>query len=64
MESACRAWLTKLMQQSADAPRPKKAVRTEAQEKFPGIGKNAFDRAWANGLVDSGATAWGKAGRR
>jgi hypothetical protein len=52
------------MRESPEAPGSKKQVRAEAQEQFPGLGKNAFDRAWANAIVDSGAIAWGKAGRR
>ena len=63
-ESACRRWLTNTMRENPEAPRPKKQVRAEAQEQFPGLGRNAFDRAWANVIVNSGAEAWGKAGRR
>jgi hypothetical protein len=39
-------------------------MRAEAKEQFPGLGKNAFDRAWAYALTDSGARAWGAPGRR
>jgi hypothetical protein len=63
-ETACRGWLTKMMRENSDKPRPKTQIRAEASNKFPGLGKNALDRAWATALQDSGATAWGPPGRR
>jgi hypothetical protein len=63
-ETACRGWLTKIMRENPDQPRPKKQIRAEAHDNFPGLGKNAFDRAWARALEDSGAMAWGAPGRR
>jgi hypothetical protein len=63
-ESACRRWLTQIMRESANQPRPKKEVRAEACEGFPGLGKNAFDRAWTSAIAEAGASAWCSAGRR
>ena|SRR5829696_1752845 len=49
-ESACRAWLRHLMRQNPANPRPKTAMRADAQEMFPGLGRNAFDRAWTRAI--------------
>jgi glycine/D-amino acid oxidase-like deaminating enzyme len=46
-ENACRLWLVKLMKTNPDKPRPKEAMRHEAKERFPELGKRGFDRAWA-----------------
>ena len=58
-ETRCRRLLTKQM---LDGPqvKPKPDYFSEAA-----IGKNAFNRAWANALVDSqNPNDWGKSGRR
>lgn len=58
-------WLTALMRSLPNQPRAKSVVKVEAKEEarlsFSGKG---FDRAWAEAVRASGASAWSRAGRK
>jgi hypothetical protein len=62
--AACKEWLLAEMAASPDRkPKPKEAYRTEAQARWgTRVSKEAFERAWAVALGETGAN-WGKAGR-
>jgi hypothetical protein len=63
-EHGCRLWLTKLMKADSDRPRPKHALRKEAEDRFPRLSKRGFDRAWDSAVRESGARKWSAPGRR
>jgi len=46
-EQRCRAWLPGFMA-AQTFPVPKPDVRAEAQKRFPGLSKRAFDRVWSD----------------
>jgi len=63
-ENACRLWLVNLMKTNPNNPRRKEAMREEAEERFPNIGKRGFDRAWAAATKEAAAEKWSAPGRR
>jgi hypothetical protein len=60
----CRRWLADMMRKALNEPRPKAAVAREAKEKFPGLGKRGFDRAWDAAVRETNAVKWRAPGRR
>ena len=63
-EYDCRTWLTGLMKQSpGEKTGTRQGLFKEAGDKFSGIAKWQFDRAWEWAVHDSGAHEWAKAGR-
>jgi hypothetical protein len=63
-ENQCRRWLTSIMKDAPNKPRPKRAVGEEALTKFPGLAKRGFDRAWDAAIRESNATKWRAPGPR
>ena len=63
-ENACRLWLVKLMKANPNNPSPKEAMRKEAKERFPKLGKRGFDRAWSAAISQATAEKWSAPGRR
>jgi hypothetical protein len=62
-ESDCKDWLISEMRKSLMARTYKKEkFRQEAQNRFQGISKRAFDILWRAAIAESGASAWAKAG--
>jgi hypothetical protein len=63
-ETACRMWLEAEMQASPTIrPMEKECYRVAAKQRFVGLGKNEFNRAWSNAISNTSATAWRGAGR-
>jgi len=61
-ENECKIWLKGLMANGADKEHPKDHYRNEAIKKF-GVGKNAFNRAWADTIYLTRNSKWNKGGR-
>jgi hypothetical protein len=62
--SRLRKWLEAEMRAAPNSSRSKAAMKVEAKiagHSFSGAG---FTGAWNNAVIDSGAPAWGKAGRK
>lgn len=60
----CRAWLIPLMRADLKLrPKPKMAYQNDALEKWPELTQKAFGKCWEEAMEETGATAWGKAGR-
>jgi hypothetical protein len=65
LESKCLDWLDKLMRRHERPPegRVKRDYQKQALEKFPGLSKRAFARAWEEANKQTGATGWSQGGR-
>jgi hypothetical protein len=64
-ETRCQEYLVTEMKRSMDrAPNPKRGFRAACQTRFPDLSQRGFERAWRNAIKLSGASGWGKAGRR
>jgi hypothetical protein len=63
-EAACRAWLAQMMRDEPNRPRVKNAVWTEVSQRFAGLAKRGFDRAWSRAIEDTQAARWRSPGRR
>jgi hypothetical protein len=62
-ESLCRAWLEEEMRKSPHrSPKPRDHFLTEALQKFPGLSKRGFGKAWNAANTATGAK-WKRAGR-
>jgi hypothetical protein len=62
-ESQCKRWLVELMHQGPQT-KPKSAYRDDARQQWTSLGVNGFNRAWANAIVETQTTQWGKPGRK
>jgi len=62
-EAACQSWLEELMSNSSQQEENKSYYQKQALSKF-NTGINAFNRVWANAIVKTGNTNWGKPGRK
>lgn len=62
-EAACQSWLEELMSNSSQQEENKSYYQKQALSKF-NTGTKAFNRAWANAIVKTGNTNWGKPGRK
>jgi hypothetical protein len=64
-ETQCREYLVTAMRRSPDRqPKPQRDFLADCQERFPGLSERAFERAWANAKILTGAAGWGRPGRR
>jgi hypothetical protein len=64
LETACLRWLADQMRASpVSSPKPKDNIRNEACQRYPGLGRRQFERAWNGALAETGASGWRKAGR-
>lgn len=62
--SACLRWLADEMRKSPhQRPRQRGDFHREAVERFSGLSKRAFDRAWSASITEAGAHAWSASGR-
>jgi hypothetical protein len=53
-ETKCKKWLAEKMRASPEVrPMPKEKYFREAQRQFGGLSRRAFDRAWANAILDT-----------
>ena len=60
----CQRWLADEMRKSPHKrPRQREDFYREAVERFSGLGKRAFDRAWSAAIADTGAHPWSASGR-
>ena len=62
-ESQCTRWLVELMHHGRQTE-TKLEYRAEAKQKWKNLGVNGFNRAWANAIVETQTTQWGKPGRK
>jgi hypothetical protein len=63
-EVRCLEYLVTEMKRCLDrAPKRKRDFLTDCQRRFPGLSARAFERAWDQGINQSGAVKWRKAGR-
>jgi hypothetical protein len=64
-EAQCKEHLITAMRRSLNrAPKPKRDFHVDCKTRFPGLSDRGFERAWAEAKKLTGATGWGKAGRR
>jgi len=61
-ETRCKDWLVALMK-NGGPKKPKDNYRQDAKRDF-GVGTKAFNRAWANAIVETGNIDWKKPGRK
>jgi len=61
-EKKCQQWLEDLMANNSTKGKTKSEYKQEAEQKF-GVGKNQFNRAWANAINSTGNSKWNKGGR-
>jgi hypothetical protein len=63
-ETDCRKWLEAEMRASLTIRlRKKQEYQAEAEQRFTGLCRNEFKRAWTDAISATGATAWRGAGR-
>ena len=63
--SECCVWLAGHMRRSLErTAKSKSDWLKDAEAKFPGLSKRAFERAWSAAKSETGAANWGKPGRK
>lgn len=63
LETGCQKWLEEQMRTHSTQPSPKAGYLKESSERFPGLAKRQFERAWTAALFQTKASGWGKSGR-